>query len=60
MQVDSQRYFLHEHPAGATSWQLVCVKELLSHDKVERVNGDQCQYDQADASGAPIRKAAVG
>ena len=57
MQIDAKRYLLHGHPAGATSWQLVCVKELLSHDQVERVNGDQCRYDQAGASGAPIRKA---
>jgi len=57
MQLDAKRYFLHEHPSGATSWQLVCIRKLLSHEQVERVNGDQCQYDQADASGSPIRKA---
>jgi len=43
LQIDAKRYFLHEHPAGASSWQLVCVKRLLSDDRVERVNGDQCQ-----------------
>ena len=57
LQVDAKRYFLHEHPAGATSWQLGCVHKILSHDQVERVNGDQCQYGQTDASGTPIRKA---
>ena len=41
MQLDAGRYFLHEHPAGATSWQLECVKRILSHGGVDRVNGDQ-------------------
>ena len=57
IQLDSGRYFLHEHPAGATSWQLNCVQALLSKANVERVNGDQCQYGQKDSTGAPIRKA---
>lgn len=57
IQLDAGRYFLHEHPAGATSWQLECIRELRQQDSVERVTGDQCQYGQADAAGDPIRKA---
>ena len=57
MQLDAKRYFLHEHPAGATSWQLACVRKLLAEEPVERVNGDQCQYGQVDAAGNPLRKA---
>ena len=30
MQIDAKRYFLHGHPVAATSWQLACVKEVLS------------------------------
>ena len=57
LQVRSGRFFVHEHPAGATSWQLDCVRKLLDEASVARVNGDQCQYGQADESGRPIRKA---
>jgi hypothetical protein len=34
MQLDANRYFLHEHPSGATYWQLACIKALLAHDQV--------------------------
>ncbi len=43
-QIEGGRLFLHEHPAGATSWEEGCVKDLLSIEGVERVNGDQCQF----------------
>ena len=29
-QLDNGRYFLHEHPANATSWRLDFVEELLN------------------------------
>ena len=60
MQVNAGRYFLHEHPAGATSWQLACVRTMLSRDDIERVNGDQCQYGQANAAGDPFARRQVG
>ena len=33
------RYFLHEHPHGADSWQMEEVQELLKEDEVLRVRG---------------------
>lgn len=29
LQLDAGRYFLHEHPAGATSWKEQCVQRIL-------------------------------
>ena len=53
------RYFLHEHPAEAGSWQEPLMKKLMSRHGVQRVVGDQCQYGlkSRDAMGeAPARK----
>ena len=49
-QVARGRYFLHEHPAQATSWQTDIVKRILQLEGVMRTNGDQCQYG-AEAYG---------
>ena len=43
-QLDAGRYFLHEHPAGATSWSLPCVRELLERSDVERIVGHMCAF----------------
>ena len=57
MQIDEGRYFLHEHPANATSWKQRCIIQVLQKNGVDSVVGDQCQYDQKDqASGEPIKK----
>ena len=44
MQLDAGRYFLHEHPQGASSWQEPCIKEVMKRHGVTRVVGDQCMY----------------
>ena len=36
--------FLHEHPAGASSWGLEQIKELQAEEGVLTVVGDQCAY----------------
>ena len=41
-QCDAGRYFLHEHPRWATSWQLRRMVQLMA--SVELAHGDQCQY----------------
>ena len=57
MQIQAGRYFLHEHPAYATSWQQSCVNKLLKHEDVSTVIGDQCQYGQrAKGTDDPIKK----
>ena len=55
-QVKDGHYFLHEHPAWATSWQLGCVKKILAMDQVDEVIGDQCQYGQSTDQGDPLKK----
>ena len=41
MQMAAGRYFLHEHPHGATSWDLDVIKELESKAGVMRIRADQ-------------------
>ena len=59
-QLENGRYFLHEHPACATSWQLKSVESLMQASEVGRVVGDQCQYGsqvlRGPAKGQPVRK----
>ena len=55
-QAKEGHYFLHEHPAWATSWQPGCVKKILAMPQVEEVIGDQCQYGQATDQGDPLKK----
>jgi hypothetical protein len=56
LQIENGRYFLHEHPGSATSWKLACVQDLLAHEQVDRVLGEQCQYGQADSLDNPVKK----
>ena len=44
IQWKSGRYFLHEHPAEATSGQEDCIKRVLQKQGVTKVTGDQCMY----------------
>ena len=52
-QLNNGRYFLHEHPATAGSWNLPCMKNLLEEKGVMRVVGDMCRFGMTsrDASG---------
>ena len=59
-QILDGRYFLHEHPKYASSWELECMRRLRLIPGVEVVQGDQCQYG-AEAlhgpnKGSPVRK----
>jgi len=61
LQMRAGRLFLHEHPAGASSWSLNAVKELLEEEGVMTTVADQCQYGletkTQDGKGtAPARK----
>ena len=56
LQAEAGRYFLHEHPATATSWELDCIQSVLHMDGVDVVHGDQCQYGQVNRSNQPIKK----
>ena len=50
-QLKHGRYFLHEHPAHASSWQQEAVAELMGEHGVVSVVGDQCQYGSATEDG---------
>ena len=45
-QADGGRFFSHEHPASADSWEEPIVKIIWSMDGVEVVTADQCQYNR--------------
>ncbi len=59
-QVLGGRFFLHEHPDGASSWEEEVMQEVLRLPGVSRVKGDQCQYGQevrfGTYKGHPIKK----
>ena len=50
------RYFIHEHPAYATSWQEASIENLLKERGVERATCDQCQYGSTAENGDPVKK----
>ena len=54
-QVNAGRYFLHEHPGNATSWQEECIEEVMDRQGVEVSTADRCQYGQQE-DGLPIKK----
>ena len=59
-QIEGNRYFLHEHPRYATSWQLDCIQRLQNVPGVDTVRGDQCQFGAIATKGldqgCPIKK----
>ena len=50
------RYFLHEHPAYASSWQTGIIEGMMKEDGVLRVTADQCLYGSETEDGSPIKK----
>ena len=59
MQWRAGRYFLHEHPEGASSWHEDCIVKLFKKEGVVKVNGDQCMYSLRSRNGeyeGPARK----
>ena len=56
LQVHAGRYFLHEHPARATSWAEPCIRQLCQMDGVVRVVGDMCMQGMCSPKGLPVRK----
>ena len=43
-QIKNGRLFLHEHPAGASSWDLDEIQKLMGKKDVYTVVADQCMY----------------
>ena len=57
LQMDNGRYFLHENPDGSKSWGRAPMSDLVRDERVHRVVGDQCQYNQESFKGDPVKKA---
>ena len=59
-QLAEDRYFLHEHPKFATSWELECMRRLRLIPGVSVVRADQCQYGaeapRGPHKGSPVLK----
>ena len=59
-QIDSGRFFVHEHPLHADSWTVPRIARSLRRSEVVRVHGDQCQFGadvvSGRAIGHPIKK----
>ena len=55
-QMKHVRYFLHEHPACATSWQETAVKDLLAEAGVVTAACDQCRYGCTAEDGSPVKR----
>ena len=54
-QVREGRFFLHEHPATATSWDEPCMTELAKMPSVDTIINHKCQCGLLlpDATGRP-------
>ncbi len=60
-QLEGGRYFLHEHPRTAASWQEAKIQDLLCVAGVGLTHADQCQFGAevraGDHRGDPLKKA---
>ena len=43
-QISRGKFFLHEHPATASSWELSVIRDLAEHPGVTTVTGDMCRW----------------
>ena len=55
-QLNNGRYFLHEHPAYATSWQEDAMKDLLGESGAYTTIIDQCICGCETPEGDPVKK----
>ena len=56
VQSKNGRYFLHEHPAYATSWQTDMVEGLMREEGTLKATCDQCLYGCEAEDGSPVKK----
>ena len=59
MQIEKKRYFIHEHPAGASSWQMKEMIELAMMPGVDITTFDMCCFGMMatqDGMEGPVRK----
>ena len=58
-QLANGKYFLHEQPATALSWDERCIMDLVARSDVELVVADQCQYGLTTPAGDGVRLPAL-
>ena len=44
MQIDGGRYYLHEHPTSASSWQQPCIQKVIKHPDNLTTRIHMCAY----------------
>ena len=54
LQEQSGRYYLHEHPASATSWSRPELLEFLLHSDAEIITSDMCMYGMTSQGKPPV------
>eukprot|EP00973_Karenia_brevis_P048993 6794343-Karenia_brevis.AAC.1 len=55
LQMESGRLFVHEHPLGASSWNIPDMTSLMNDPRVMKVHGDQCMFGLVtEVAGAVI------
>ena len=61
-QMKRNKFFLHEHPAFATSWKSPSVERLKDKEGVFHVVGDMCEQDMrvSDEHGEGLAKKSTG
>ena len=55
LQIAGGRYFLHEHPSSASSWNLPEMISFIAQFDVDTVVGDMCAHGMV-LEGRPVRK----
>jgi len=56
-QIDTNNFFVLEHPVNATSWRQPIVKDLMNQKSVKSVVFDQCCFGaKTKVAGKPVRK----
>lgn len=51
MQMEKGKYFVHEHPWAAESWQLRTIQALEKDKRTIKVRGDMCQFGMTTRAG---------
>ena len=44
LQISRGRYFVHEHPQSATSWEVDSIRDLVDHEDAIKIVADQCMF----------------
>ena len=58
-QLANGKYFLHEQPATALSWDEKCINDLILRSDVRLVTADQCQYGLTTPAGDGVQLPAL-